>query len=451
MGTLRDFRTILLTLLLSLNASAALSDDSDALARLLNEGELRIKSWVTPAEGIIVTQQVTLHIEVATATWFTGGTRIGALELDGAVVLRREKFAVNSTERRDGQTFTVQQWSLEIYPQRPGPFDIPPLKLSLSVAADGGGSLQGSVTAPATGFTAAEPPGIGETTNWIATDSFEVQENYNRALTGLEAGDAIQRQVAISAENVAAMMLPAFQAEAQPGLAVYQKPPQIADSSNRGSYRARRSESITYVIEKPGRYLLPAHTFYWWDLASSRLESFTLPEQVIEATGAAATTDTGSTAAETGEGSVRYWPWLLLVGVVAVALLAWFLWRRKQASSATGKADPAPVAKPDPRALRDDLQRALAQQDWPALVQALYRWLDYSEDPRYPGTLRGLLQALGPDPTQASLDALMLNAYYDGAAPRQDIETFVQDVITQLERATHPAWWQAEPVVLKLN
>ena len=29
------------------------------------------------------------------------------------------------------------------------------------------------------------------------------------------------------------------------------------------------------------------------------------------------------------------------------------------------------------------MQQALAREDWPALVEALYRWLDYSDDPRY--------------------------------------------------------------------
>ena len=102
-------------------ALVCVSASANTIAQLQQEDKLRIKAWLEPEDNIIARQQVKLQIEVATDKWFSGGTRIGHFEIKDAIVMQREKFAVNSTRTDGDKSWAVQQWTLVVYPQRGSP------------------------------------------------------------------------------------------------------------------------------------------------------------------------------------------------------------------------------------------------------------------------------------------------------------------------------------------
>ncbi len=438
-----SWRQWLLTLLI-MASGYSFATETPTLEQLQADGRLQIKSWVEPAESIVVRQQVTLLIEVSTDTWFGGGTRIGRLELDNAIVLRRESFAVNSTRLEHGQTYTVQRWSISLYPQRPGLYEVPPLPLGLAIASVGGDVIEGQVMAPGVSFEVELPDALEGINDWVSTSSLRVEESYNRDLTDLKPGDAVQRQVTFSAENVAAMMLPELTATEQEGLGVYQKPPQIKDENNRGVYRARRTEAITYIIERPGSYRLPEQTFYWWDLDSQSLQQVMLPEQILEATGGVAPV-TETVPARSTDTRQHWQPFAWLAALLLAAGLAWTLWRRRQALPSS----PQLANQPNENQLQQQLQTALKQQDWPRVVQTLYAWLDAYGSSQYDGSIRDLLQQLQQPEAQKTLDQLMLGAYYREHCDNRDVEALIAMLQSELDK--HPSWWRPKPIELKLN
>ncbi len=436
----------LLLLLLSC-ASGALGADTPSLDQLQASGRLKVESWVEPGGSIVVKQHATFVIEVSTDTWFSGGTRIGRLELDDAIILRREKFAVNSTRVERGKTYTTQRWSISIYPQRPGRYEVPALPLTLSIAGENGATIEGEVTTPVTSFEVELPEALRGIANWVSTTEFRVEESYNRDLTDLKPGDAVQRQVTFTGEDIAAMMLPEITASKRDGLGVYQKPPQLKDDNNRGLYRARRTEAITYVIERPGSYRLPEQVYYWWDLDSQSLQQVTLPEQLLDATGGAVT---GASEISPGTDTApkrRIWlPLAALAGLLLLAAVARYFWRRRRVAPVD---TPKPAPAPSEEHLQQQLQAALRQRDWPRVVQTLYAWLDHHASSDYAGSIRPLLQRLQQPEAQQTLDQLMQGAYYAGPCDHRDIEAFIKMLETEL--ASHKSWWRPRPVELKLN
>ena len=52
-----------------------------------------------------VNEQVILTIEVATPRWFTGGTRIGSIEMPNVIAKQRNQLATNLPEHKGGQTW----------------------------------------------------------------------------------------------------------------------------------------------------------------------------------------------------------------------------------------------------------------------------------------------------------------------------------------------------------
>ena len=260
-----------LALLLTAQGSAATPQ------KLVDSGELTVSTRLSPASDIVPGQHLRLLIEVATTRWFTGGTRINIPEVPGLVVLQTEQFASNASEQRGGQTWVIQRWSLDVYPQRAGDFAVPPLSLTVSVNAGGSDSASGDITAPGVGFSVTMPPALESFEHWVAAPEFSVNQYFDRDLSGLAVGDAVERTVRFEARDVMAMMLPELPPQDVDGLAAYPLPPELENRSNRGVATAQRTETVSYVLQAEGDFRLPELEFAWWDTTSNALKLITVP------------------------------------------------------------------------------------------------------------------------------------------------------------------------------
>jgi len=145
------------------------------------------------------------------------------------------------------------------------------------VNADGAENVTGQILSPPVTFQVRLPAALKNTEHWVAAPSYKVALRFDRELEGLTPGDAFQREVVLEATDVLAMMLPEFQPQDVPGLAVYPEPPELINRSNRGQSQAARSLKISYVVETEGQYLLPGEDFIWWDTKSARAQVLSLP------------------------------------------------------------------------------------------------------------------------------------------------------------------------------
>ncbi|KZY73725.1 hypothetical protein A3742_12305 [Oleiphilus sp. HI0071] len=244
--------------------------------------DLEVRAWVEPSEEIIVSQQVILNVEVSTSSYFVGGTRLLQPEVSDAIVLRRESFAVNSTKRISGETWAVQLWTMTVYPQREGRFEIPPIDIETTVSGEDGQPTKLSARSAEVSFEANVPSGAPQDAQWVATTEFSVEEHFDRDFDSLALGDAISRTITFRGDDLAAMMLPELRFDrTHDGLSIYPTPPELSDKVNRGDYLAQRIEKITYVVEKPGRFTIPERRFHWFDLGSRTFKVEVLPEQTI--------------------------------------------------------------------------------------------------------------------------------------------------------------------------
>ena len=248
------------------------------VADLQSAGRLQISSELLPANDIVPGQKVELVIKIATDRWFTSGTRLEIPEVAGLVILQTNNFASNSSETRGGQSWVIQRWSLDIFPQRPGDFTIPAITALVSVndgtSVDG---ISGELYSPALHFRAAVPESLARAGHWVAAPMFKISQNFDRELANLTIGDAFQREVVFEASDVLAMMLPTFEVEKLTGLTAYPEPSSLSNNSNRGQTLARRVEHISYIAEEQGQYQLPPRDYYWWDTRTGELQIRFLP------------------------------------------------------------------------------------------------------------------------------------------------------------------------------
>ncbi|MBT4518589.1 MAG: hypothetical protein HOC23_01180 [Halieaceae bacterium] len=261
-----------------------------SVAELYSEQRLQVSSELIPATNIVPGQQVKLVVKIATDRWFTGGTRLKIPEVAGLVILQTDQFASNTSENRGGQSWVVQRWSLEIYPQRNGSFTIPPIDIRVEVNGGDDGSVEGILHSQALQFNATRPESLGRAEHWVAAPSYTVSQRFDRVPVDLHIGDAIEREIVFEASDTMAMMLPGFSIEQLPGLRAYPEPPVLNNTSNRGTMTARRIERISYVVEREGRYQLPSQDYFWWDTRTGESQLLSIPAvEVVAGPGAVST------------------------------------------------------------------------------------------------------------------------------------------------------------------
>lgn len=318
-----SFRWAGLVLLWFLSGQLMARDARD-ISELQAGGHLKVTASLAPAGNIVPGEKVTLSLKIATDSWFSGGTRISLPEVPGLVILQTEQFASNASESRGGKNWVIQRWSLDVYPQRAGEFTLPPFAARVKLNDGEGAEVEGKVFSPPLDFTVTVPDSLAEleqgAEQWVAAPAFEVRQSFDKSLDNLRVGDAFEREIIFEASDVLAMMLPAFGAEAIPGLAAYPSPPSLNNSNNRGETRASRSQRISYVVETGGSYQLPARDFFWWDTTSDQLRLLSLP--ATEFTVGAGLADATKATGKLPDISPRQ----VLVGALGLAVFAGLLW-----------------------------------------------------------------------------------------------------------------------------
>lgn len=430
---------------------------ADTIAQLQQEDKLRIKAWIEPEENIIARQQIYLQIEVATDKWFSSGTRIGRFEIKDAIVMQREKFAVNSTRADGDKSWTVQQWTLVVYPQREGQFEIPVIPLQLSIAGDGIESIVGEANTQPMSFEAMIPEQIiselmQDKKTWLASNRFDVEQSFNKSIEELAPGDALIRTITFSADNLPAMMLPEIEIENIEGIAVYRKPAQLTDKVNRGDYIAERTEVITYVFEKAGGYLLPKQIYHWWNLETQSLEAIELEEHALKISGTGNTTDPAQQTSTLADRNrlVELMPLFKIAGVVLlVVIAAWFAVRKFAKRSGTvSSAKQEPLSE---AALRKQFEKACAGNDYEKAIGIFYRWLDNFAAESFKGSVREQLKEFEQDDLFASFKDIMQAIYASEKNSSIDLKLFASQFIDALEKKGRQSRVSLLSVDLKLN
>lgn len=408
------------------------------LQQLFENDRVRVRSWVQPKSNTVVGQQLELNIEVASTGWFSGGTRVGRFELDDAIVLRRNKFAVNSSHREAGNTWSAQLWTITIYPQRSGAFTIPELDIHVSLAdpENPTAAISGILKTEVLKFTALLPEEIQnkDITHWIASNEFTVSDEFDKPLDDdptaemLRAGDALRRTITLRAENVAAMMLPAIKVSSAPGLAAYMRPARLEDRVNRGRYLAIRREVISYVAEVEGLYTLPEITLHWWNTQTLSLEQIILPAHQLRVGSAAS----GAELFQPGS-APRTAVYYLMAGV-ALAALVFLCWKSARIQSWWRSLKS--VMYPESRQLKRELIHSYPDSEPAAHAFKTLQWL-YAKGLDSRQSIRTHLSKQSNPELALLFEQMMQHAFASEASPlsTEEFRFFIDEADRRLYRA----------------
>lgn len=270
----------------------------------------------------------------------------------------------------DGVRYGVYEKNYVIFPQRSGELAIPDIVFRGELT-DGSSSFVfrqrnvRPVTAFATGYNIdvkERPAGFPADATWLPASSLEIAEAWRGDLNGLEPGDAIDREVTVTATGLDGPALPPMTPADIDTVNMYPNPSDVDRRIQDGNVVGTRMESYELVMTEAGEVVVPALEIPWWNTETDTLEYARLPATTIRvhATGSPESTDpeellsqmAGQNAGQAMDPlmvprQTESWILYSLTAVIAAILLAmWWLWRRRLQQLAILAANPEPERQP---------------------------------------------------------------------------------------------------------
>jgi oxygen tolerance protein BatD len=379
-------------LLLALGLGLALAPSLSAA----DEGVV-LRTSIEPKADIWVGQQVRLLIDVLGRDGWAQIRKFHPFEVSGASVLQVESQGTCLTDTVSGATWTGQHYEWLVFPQRAGAIAIPPIVVDVEtkdLATQKATSVPDQKTL-AVAFQAALPPGADQERGLISTTRLEAEQALEPSTAEFKVGDALKRSISLRAAGISGMAFEPVQYAPVAGVGIYPSEPVVQDAVNWGSLsEGRRTESVTYVFEREGNYVLSDVTVTWWDLGEKRLHREVLPGPHVRVVFAVPAAGGGTSAPAS-----RPWPrWLGIVAAVGVAAVgAGLYWReaiRARYQAWTRTRDNSEVA------YFRRFTAATRTGDVHRTLNALLRWLDRLEAGMAPAQLGHFVQRYGDEAVQ---------------------------------------------------
>ena len=361
---------------------------------LANADDLVVRAGFSPGEAW-VGQRVVLQLEVLAADAWAQLDGMPRIEVPGAYVLPPQDQGVRLQETLDGRSHTGQRYEFFVYPQRAGTLALPAATIAVRVRQFGAEAGEETLSAalPASSFESRMPPGAEDIEGLISTTELRVEQRWEPAGGVAQVGDALRRSLRFAATGFSGMAFPPIEHAPLEGFGVYPAEPQVDDRFDRGSLRGTRTESVTYVAERPGKFELPAIRFTWWDTGKEQLQQVELPGMSVAVSGTAAAGAPGGL-----DGLSRSWSWWWLPATAAVPVMVMVLsrlWRTAAKARAQSEQHQFRV-----------LQAAIRRGHAAPAMRELMRWLDRINDASRPARLDRFLERYGDADTRALLRAL---------------------------------------------
>lgn len=434
----------------TLTVEAAGSAPADAANRpVVLEGK------VDPAQGY-VGQQFDYTLRLYFAVNLADG-QLGDPSAEGAEI-RRIGSDANYQSVRGGRRFNVVERHYAIIPQHPGTLEIKPPGFQ-GTAVDptdvnsffGAGEPVNAVAQPEHVEVRARPAAAPEGA-WLPARSLTL------SLTGFPAdgkarvGQPITLGMRLDAVGLPFEALPALSLPKLDGADVYPDKAVTGSSTNGPWITGRRQQGFAVVPTRAGTLHIPETTLHWWNVATDKAETATIPARdiAVSAGGSATVMPPIPAAAQSVPNAAPTavpvstsggTPWRSIAAGVALlwvlTLVGWVVWARRRRRPIAGVPNEAPQARLRPGPAREEFLRAVASGDlaltehrllgWARILRPGVRSLGDLAAALRPGDQRDLLAALQRARFgQGGIDMAGLGAAFDKgfdwAAPERPVD-----------------------------
>ncbi len=363
-------------ILFALAACVLLFGSSDSRA-LETRTRPIVRTEIRP-ERAVVGSPIHLFVTVLVPTWFTHAPDYPSFELAGLVVRRPPDSSTNVQETRSGTVYSGIVREYVLRPQRDADYVLDDRVVGVHYAdPETRRSIDVELPLPTIRFRGIIPPPAADLDPFVATDRLTLEQTIGGASDTLRVGDAITRTLQIRARNLPALFLPPILEDQPdvPGLRAYPRNPVATDipGTRAGHPTGSRLEAVTYVIEEPGAYTLPAVSLRWWNRRTGSIEIATTPPLAFSAVAGGSDLDTDATLSQDDSSIQRLG--LLAVGILTIFSIGWASRKRLRRFASRTRDRIAKLEASEPVRFRR-LLRAVDRADARAIQDALDAWLE---------------------------------------------------------------------------
>ncbi len=332
-----------------------------------DEVQAAISIGIQQDQEIWAGQQVTINLDLKTTGFSFSNTHFNLPEVSSGFLMQTDTTTIKLSERTDGQSWQIIRYPLALYPQKAGKLEIPPIDVRFTTSAGFGSAEKAFVfqTRPLE-LTVSLPPGVREGDLVVTTSSFELDYNWQPAITTARTGDAFTLTVNRRADDISAMLLPPLPVFRTVGLAAYPQAPEVNDQTSRGELTGERRDTIIWVVEKSGIYEIPGIRFQWWDPDNHELQQQIVPGlnlEILPSPVESASEMAGENAAGDSHDRLR------ILSIVLAGILVAVLWWRFGHNARKKALD-------NEKSAFTSLQRACKSNQAGQAYSAIYAWLE---------------------------------------------------------------------------
>jgi hypothetical protein len=288
--------------------------------------DAKVRTSLETKGDIWVGQKVTFVVELLAPGYFASTPTFDLPDPQGVLLLPPAEHPVVGSETIGDTLYTVQRHELSAFPMRAGSQSVPVLTVEFAFkrAPLDTQTISASVKTIAVPFTVKLPPGAEKLGQVISARDLMIEETWQPepGNADVKAGTAFTRTITFTAPDVPGMLFPPFATGETDGIGIYKKQ-KVLDQTDRGTLQGERRDTITYVCQRPGQFVIPAARFTWFDLKTQKLRTNDFPARtlnVIANPAMASDTATGTAPAESSIWQRRAIWWAS--GVAAILVIA---------------------------------------------------------------------------------------------------------------------------------
>jgi hypothetical protein len=243
----------------------------------------KVRTSLDTRADLWVGQRVTLVVELLAPGFFSGAPAFDLPNAPGMLLVPPSGSPVVSSEMIEGTAYTVQRHEVSVFAHKVGAEVIPPITVRFQFKRHPLDKEPEAVRLKtgALRFTTKAPAGAERLGGMISARHLEVVEKWSPEPGKAKAGDAFTRTITFTAPDVPGMAFPPFPADEIDGLGIYPKPPEVLDQSDRGNLTGRRRDTVIYVCQRPGEFVIPATQLTWFDLNAQKLKTIEFPARKL--------------------------------------------------------------------------------------------------------------------------------------------------------------------------
>lgn len=341
---------------------------------------------------VIPGQPTVLRMTVLVPTWLPKPVVFPTFEVPDLMVKLPERATSPVSRTIEGETWSGVSRAYRLSPMVPGSIAIPAQELTITWAEPGKPDPMVMKTSiDSMTVTGVVPDGAEELDPFIAATSLTLTEELSTEERVLKPGDSLTRQVILEIGGTSPLFVPSLlpRHEIQ-GVASYPAEPDVTETTDRTWVSGKRTESVTLVAESGGSGSVPAIEVNWYNLETNSVETARVDgfELSVDA----------PVARQRPEIDPRLLLGIGLLGIcivfVVTRLSRWFFpkvrdWNQSRIRARVATENWAYT----------QLQRAVRDKDYGALMPALSMWQERLPDMRVGGdpALEVSLTNLGRD------------------------------------------------------